>query len=181
MTCIAGMIQDDAISMGGDFLCTSLENGSRYVGSEKNVCTKNWAIGMAGSSRSEYYLRQFRAAHMKFQFKDISAVDLLTEWINENVGPDLVLGQDETDFANYPFELMVASKFGLWVIETDLSIYEIRDFSLIGTGSEVGIGVLDMLYTTERPPQEVYSRLMPIVSKYNTTVGSDCWVKIFPR
>lgn len=177
MTCIAGSITDDRVVMGGDYLCTSLEDGSRYEGASKYVGTANWAIGNAGSCRMDRYLYKYRSQHLTKTFKTIEDVYKLTDWIQEELECVLAVAEESTDFVSYPFELMVASKFGLWVVETDLSVYAIKDYAVIGSGSQCGLGVMALNYWKE--PQELYPELMEIVSRHNVTVGPKAWWMTF--
>ncbi len=149
MTCIIGLNYKDAVAMAGDYLCSSSEDLSVYTGPPKTIDGVGYSIAIAGSLRVAPFIRKVlknKKPYTKFRNIDdvTDFVDDLEECISERL--NLIHGSsEETDFISYPFELMLISSNGLWVVESDLAVYEYTRFAAIGSGADVARGALEAL------------------------------------
>lgn len=167
--------------LAGDYQLSTAEDMTKYVGPIKIVEGPTWAIGLADSSRTEHYISkvvtnrtQFKTTKQVLAFADKLAKVILA---SGTYTPDT----SEGGFIEFPLELLVASPWGLWEIQSDLSVFEIPEFSAIGSGKVVAMGAYeaikqhnDSLVLTSR---EVAETCLTAAGTIIMNVGTTFWYR----
>lgn len=179
MTAIIGIQDAYSITLAGDFLCSSTEDGSSFMGVAKVVEGKDWAIGVAGSGRIQRLVEQTTKRNMLFTKEShvVTFCEVLEKKIKEL---DIYSPSSSDDFITYPFELIVASRHGLWEVGSDLVVYNIEHLCAIGAGKDLALGALQALTTnTNMDSISVAKEAIAIAGKYHIMVSPTSWVRAF--
>jgi len=79
--------------------------------------------------------------------------------------------ETETPFANLDASFLVACPSGIFLVSSNMSVSEFRQYYAIGSGSDYAIGAAHALYETVKSPVEIAKRAVEAAMAYDNSCG----------
>ena len=79
--------------------------------------------------------------------------------------------ETETPFANLDASFLVASPGGIFLISSNMSVSEFRQYYAIGSGSDYAIGAAHALYEDQKDPGLIADRAVRAAMAYDNSCG----------
>jgi ATP-dependent HslUV protease, peptidase subunit HslV len=79
--------------------------------------------------------------------------------------------ETETPFANLDASFLVATPGGIFLISSNMSVSEFRQYYAIGSGSDYAIGAVHALYEHEKDPATIAERAVRAAMAYDNSCG----------
>jgi ATP-dependent protease HslVU (ClpYQ) peptidase subunit len=79
--------------------------------------------------------------------------------------------ESETPFANLDASFLVACPSGIFLVSSNMSVSEFRQFYAIGSGSDYAIGAAYALYEREKDPAVIADQAVRAAIAYDTSCG----------
>jgi ATP-dependent HslUV protease subunit HslV len=79
--------------------------------------------------------------------------------------------ESETPFANLDASFLVASPGGIFLVSSNMSVSEFRQYYAIGSGSDYAIGAVHALYEDVRDPAAIAEKAVRAAMAYDTSCG----------
>ncbi|MEQ1860657.1 MAG: hypothetical protein ABMA13_12045 [Chthoniobacteraceae bacterium] len=119
-----------------------------------------------------HYLKRRRVSlrdrHSVFDFfvKFWKALRREYPFVNDQPGKE-----NETPFANLDASFLVASPGGIFLISSNMSVSEFRQYYAIGSGSDYAIGAVHALYDEVKDPAVIAERAVRAAIAYDNSCG----------
>jgi ATP-dependent HslUV protease subunit HslV len=81
--------------------------------------------------------------------------------------------ESETPFANLDATFLVASPTGIFLVSSNMSVSEFRQYYAIGSGGDYAIGAIYALYPEVRDPSELAVRAVRAAIAYDSSCGGE--------
>jgi ATP-dependent protease HslVU (ClpYQ) peptidase subunit len=81
--------------------------------------------------------------------------------------------ESETPFANLDATFLVASPTGIFLVSSNMSVSEFRQYYAIGSGGDYAIGAIHALYQDVREPSELALRAVRAAIAYDSSCGGE--------
>lgn len=107
-----------------------------------------------------------RAAVFQFFVKFWRDLRKSYPFVNDQPGKE-----SETPFANLDASFLVASPGGIFLVSSNMSVSEFRQYYAIGSGSDYAIGAVHALYEEDRPLEEIAERGVRAAIAYDNSCG----------
>ncbi len=179
MSVIAAVRQGSRIVIAAD---TQDNFGSQRPPPENHAAVKLREIGGAvvGSSGWALYddiLAHYLARRRRVSLRDRAAVfdffvrfwkDLRKDYtfVNDQPGKE-----NETPFANLDASFLVASPGGIFLVSSNMSVSEFRQYYAIGSGGDYALGALHALYESVRDPAVLAEKAVHAAMAYDSSCG----------
>jgi ATP-dependent HslUV protease subunit HslV len=79
--------------------------------------------------------------------------------------------ESETPFANLDASFLVASPGGIFLVSSNMSVSEFRQYYAIGSGSDYAIGAVHALYGDLKDPEVIAHRAVQAAMAYDNSCG----------
>jgi ATP-dependent HslUV protease, peptidase subunit HslV len=79
--------------------------------------------------------------------------------------------ESETPFANLDASFLVASPGGIFLVSSNMSVSEFRQYYAIGSGGDYAIGAMHALYETEKNPAMLAEKAVQAAMAYDASCG----------
>jgi ATP-dependent HslUV protease, peptidase subunit HslV len=92
--------------------------------------------------------------------------------------------ESETPFANLDASFLIASPGGIFLVSSNMSVSEFRQYYAIGSGSDYAIGAVHALYEDVKDPAHITERAVRAAIAYDSSCGGrviERSVKIAPK
>jgi ATP-dependent HslUV protease, peptidase subunit HslV len=121
----------------------------------------------------DYLLRRKRPVHLKdrpsiFNFFVQFWKDLKKSYpfVNDQPGKE-----SETPFANLDASFLVASPGGIFLVSSNMSVSEFRQYYAIGSGSDYALGAAFCLYEDANDPSRIAEKAVRAAIAYDNSCG----------
>jgi ATP-dependent protease HslVU (ClpYQ) peptidase subunit len=79
--------------------------------------------------------------------------------------------ENETPFANLDASFLVASPAGIFLVSSNMSVSEFRQYYAIGSGGDYAIGAIHALYKEVADPKTIAQRAVQAAMDYDASCG----------
>ena len=79
--------------------------------------------------------------------------------------------ETETPFANLDASFLIATTEGIFLVSSNMSVSEFRQYYAIGSGSDYAIGAVHALYEREKDPAAIADRAVRAAMAYDNSCG----------
>lgn len=177
MTIIFAFKKDNEIWLASD-QCIS-DNDVVYYSKldSKTVKLENAIIGASGDCTMRNHLELFVTLKNNLSAPFASKTDVMHFFINFKRYLSRVAGLGDAEHNQiqnlHNSDFLIATRDKMFWMDEDCGIMEFDKFVAIGRGKEMGTALLDYLFTYKKSlsPQELTSRIMKVVFKYQNTCG----------
>ena len=181
MTTICAVIKNNQITIGCD---GQTNNGilklPKIEANRNKLITKDDAIiGISGWSVVNNLLAH--AITDKSLTLDFNGnIDLLFPVIefHKYVKENFFFQPNSSDtFESLDCDFLIINKYGLFHIDAFRSVNKFKTFYAIGSGKEIALGALDILYDLQLTPEEMVKKAIETASNYDIYTGGDISIK----
>jgi ATP-dependent protease HslVU (ClpYQ) peptidase subunit len=121
---------------------------SHYLAKQKRV--------ILGNRRSifDFFVRFWKELHRNYSF------------VNDQTGKE-----HESPFANLDATFLVASPAGIFLISSNMSVSEFRQYYAIGSGGDYALGAMQVLYGKGEKPADIAEQAVRAAMAYDACCG----------
>lgn len=172
MTAVVGLIEKKKIYIGADSAATDGRHGQALLADAKVFDNGNMLFGVAGSLRMAQLIRYSLVIPKHDHDVDLSRY-MATSFI-DGVRKVLLDGGHAFKANNEEMqggEFLVGYQGRLFHVQEDLAIIEsVGPFSAIGSGGDLALGAMHVLYHTKHKPNDKIARALEAAAAFNASV-----------
>ena len=169
MSCVAGLVHEGRVWMGGDSAATSENHAQFILRSPKVIVHYNYLLAPVGSLRLLRLLRFENPGKLPSEDPE-AAAELVAEWISS-------LAEEHGEILSAENEREIGSKvlFGfagrLYIVQEDFAVMEPRkSYTALGEGGPFAIGALSVLAHSNKNPDAILREALGISAQCCATV-----------